>query len=256
MSKIGIIGCGWLGLHIAEYFKPKNVIYTTTRTFQKRKRLITLGYNPTIMNLSHKENKQFKTWDILNSLDTIIITVPFSKHSKLELIKNQFVNLISFIKNYDRQLFLMSSIGIYPQSEIMILENTFNETDLDVNILSIEKLIKSNFNQVNILRLGGLMGGDRIFSNYVKPSSDTSKIANHIHFKDISQIIDRIISEKVHSKIYNVVAPIHPTKQEIINYQKKKNIIVEKRTNNRIVLSDKLINELGYSFQYPNPIKF
>lgn len=256
MNKIGIIGCGWLGLHIAEYFKPQNTIYTTTTTFQKQKSLDNLGYNPTIINFSDKKDEQYNTWKILNSLDIIIITVPFSKRSGLNLLKNQFTNLISFIKNYDKQLFLMSSIGIYPQSEISILENTFKEADLNINILSIEKLIKKNFNQVNILRLGGLMGGDRIFSNYVKPSLNTSKTVNHIHFKDISQIIDKIINKGIQSKIYNVVAPIHPTKQEIINFQRNKNIEVEKSITNRVVLSNKLINELNYSFKYPNPIRF
>ena len=255
MMKIGIIGCGWLGLHIAKYLSSSNRIYTTTTSQKKKTELAAMGYDSIAIQFSDdKIFQNLESWKVLNMLDVIIITVPFSKRSDISILKNRFENLSLFIKDFNKQLFLMSSIGIYPQLPMEISENTLNEKDLNSSVLFIENFIKNKFPQVNILRLGGLMGGSRVFSNY--KISDPNKMVNHIHHEDICNIIKTMINKNMVSKMYNVVAPLHPSKQEVINFQKGIKGKVETIENSRKIVSDLLIKDLKYDFSHPNPIAF
>ncbi|WP_260377577.1 epimerase [Candidatus Ornithobacterium hominis] len=212
-----------------------------------------MGYNSIAIQFSDYEIfQEYKSWKAIADLDTIIITVPFSKRASTNLLKNRFENISLFIDNFDKQLFLMSSVGIYPQIKMEIAENTLSEEYLNPSILFVEQLMRNKFVQVNILRLGGLMGGDRIFSNY--ETSTPNQIVNHVHYKDICLVIEKMIFQNSNAKTYNVVAPLHPTKQEIINYQKGIEDASEIQKYGRKILTDLLISDLDYQYINPNPI--
>lgn len=255
MEEIGIIGCGWLGLHIAKQLFPKYKIYTTTTSQRKTKELIAMGYDALAIRFSDDEIvQQDKSWKALEHLDAIIISVPFSKHVNIKLLQNRFENISLFIEGFGKQLFLMSSIGIYPQVQMEIGEETLDEQLLHPGILAVERLVKNKFPQVNILRLGGLMGGDRIFSNY--QTTNRNQIVNHIHYEDIVLIIEKMIVNKIHAKTYNIVAPAHPTKQEIINYQKGLNEPQKVQEQGRKIISTLSEQDLPYQYLHPDPKAF
>jgi len=253
-GKIGIIGCGWLGNYIAQHFVGDYTICCTTRSHQKQIELTAKGYHCLAIQFDEMDNLQKTYWDELNLLDCIIITIPFSKRENMDTLTHRFKNICAFIKGYDKQLFLMSSIGIYPEKDLYIDENTILEDELNPTILNIEKLMKSTFPQLNILRLGGLMGGSRVFSNYdVTP---TQQVVNHVHFEDICLIIEKMILKKSKSTTYNVVAPLHPTKKEIIDYQKGGKISLDIEKFGRKISSNLLQKELDYEFLHPDPRTF
>lgn len=64
---------------------------------------------------------------------------------------------------------------------------------------------------------------------------------NHIHYSDVAEIIRMMIKKNLHSKIYNIVAPFHPTKREIINHQKKENKKITTNEKGKIILSEKVV---------------
>lgn len=256
MKNTGIIGCGWLGVRIAEHLSPNSKIHTTTTSEKKNSELIAMGYDSVVIQFRDDEVVQeYKPWEVSDQLDTIIITVPFSKRTDPQLLRNRFENISLFINGFSKQLFLMSSIGIYPQTGMEIAENTLEEDDLNPGILSVEQLIKNKFPQVNILRLGGLMGDDRFFSKYEISSPD--QIVNHVHYEDICLITEKMISENTTARTYNIVAPLHPTKQEIINYQKDiKDHSPYIQGHGRKILSDFSAIDLNYQYLHPDPRTF
>lgn len=255
MKKIGIIGCGWLGLHLAKYLSPNYKIFTTTTSDKKKDELTEMGFQSIAIQFCDDEILQEnRSWEFLNGLDIIIITVPFSKRTNIKSLEHRFENISLFIKGFKKQIFLMSSIGIYPQVEIEMNEENVNTELLEPNIYFVEELMKKNFAQLNILRLGGLMGGTRIFSNY--HVTNTNQIVNHVHFLDICIVIEKMINQNSERKTYNVVAPLHPTKQEIINCQKGIDKDFLTTDSGRKINSDILIRELNYQFKYPDPILF
>ena len=252
MKKIGIIGCGWLGGKIASYFKSINwEIYTFNSSCSNKEKNLKQGY------VAHQIDFSSDTIsaDFFIHFDAIIIALPMSRNKVIEELSLIFTNTSNAIHKTNAIIFLCSSTGIYPQKKGFFNENSFKNEELDLKIFSLEQIILNKLPKVNILRLGGLMGEERVFSNYFS-SQDSLDAVNHIHYVDIVQIIKRMIFNKMNSKTYNVVAPLHPSKKAIFEFQKNKLGIDITTSDSRIISSDLLIKELDYTFIYPNPVYF
>lgn len=247
IMNVGIIGCGWLGERLLSHLSDKHRMYVTIRT--KR--------NLSTDNYYHCLEVDFDNfipgkWQVLSDLDSIIIAIPFGRRLSVEILQNRLKNICNFIEGFNKQLFFTSSVGIYPSVNGTIDEN-FPIPDLQPELYFVEKYLKDKFPKINILRLGGLMGDDRYLSKYVV--SESHQMVNHIHYQDVCRVIERIMTFGLHSKTYNIVAPKHPTKQEIMNHQTGIHLPLE-FAYGKIVTSEKVIRELDYDFLYPNPLYF
>lgn len=250
MKKLGIIGYGWLGKHIAERLSDRYEIFATTTTQSKIDEIKSKGYTATLASFPDNLSDEIAEWEMAPQLDAIIITVPFSGVRGMQVsMKARQENLMNFLGAYKGQLFLMSSTGVYPQDE-----KEFVEQDQPVENVESENFIKSKFPQANILRLAGLMGGTRLLKNY--NISNPDQLVNHIHYADICSVVEKMLENQSKSKVYNLVAPIHPHKEEIINAQKGLPYSGEWTDKGRLISPAKLISELDYEFQYPDPRYF
>lgn len=256
MNKIGIIGCGWLGLHLAKHFATNNKIFTTTTSTEKQTNLQARGFEVTQVFFSEAvSSEKNRRWEFVEELDVLIITIPFSKHTDISLLKNKFERVFDFIGKYNNSIFLMSSVGIYPQMPINIEEHTFANKQLNQNMLYVEEEFRRCFPQINILRLGGLMGGTRMLSKYKITAPEAP--VNHVHYQDVCLIVEKMILKGFCGKTYNVVAPLHPLKQEVIDYQNGvMNYGFLKESKGRKILGNRCCQELDYQYQYPDPIRF
>lgn len=250
--KIGIIGCGWLGTRVAQKLEKNNEIFVTTRSDENTSALKSLGFKT--YQVDFEKGFDLKTAELFRGSDVIIISLPVSKKRYSETISK---NAQEFLGDFQGQMIFFSSVGIYPHEDgIYTEESTEN---LNKNILAAEDFYENAFPQINILRFGGLMGDERKFSNYFKnkaiPAADTP--VNHIHYEDISAIIQVLIKNKIEGKIYNVVAPLHPSKQQIFDFQfDGKDSKIEELENGRLVLGTLIEKDLDYKFIKPNPIYF
>lgn len=250
MKKIGIIGCGWLGGHIAERLSNQYEIFTTTTSPSKIEDLSSKGYHTTVVDFPDEHLETMKEWEVAPQLDAVIITVPFAGVRGAEIpLQERGQNLLKFLGDYKGQLYLMSSTGVYPQTE-----KEFTEDDKSVDDIPSERVIKNKFPQVNILRLAGLMGNQRLLKNY--NISNLDLLVNHIHYADICSVIEKMLNNESHSKVYNVVAPVHPNKEEIINAQKDLPYSGVRTTQGRTISPAKLITELDFEFEYKDPRYF
>ncbi|NML57031.1 Rossmann-fold NAD(P)-binding domain-containing protein [Chryseobacterium cheonjiense] len=251
MKKIGLIGYGWLGSRIYNDLSSNSEIFATTTSLQKVEDMRSQGIHAELAVFNESEKEFPDPWSIVPDLDVMIITVPFSeKRTSQEILDKRLSKLFSFIGRYEKQIFFMSTTSVYPDEP-----GIFREEMLPVESVFVENKIKKAFPQVNILRLGGLMGDSRLLKNF--KMTDVSGIVNHIHYKDIAAVIITMIEKGINGKIYNVVAPLHPSKQEVIAYQNNLPIEASHENNKqRIISSDKLISELDFTFAYPDPKKF
>lgn len=245
---IGIVGCGWLGTRMAEKWQRKNLLYTTTTSPQKLPVLDAKGFHPICIDFNSDRGEEDARWDVMEKLDVLIITVPISsrKDRSLQNIEQRIRNLALFLGRFEGQLFFMDSTSIYPAEK-----RVFIEDDVSVEEVAAERLLRKSYPEVNILRLGGLMGDERQLSKYAV--SDLDAPVNHIHFQDIIGVVEQMIQKQCRAKIYNVVAPVHPQKGEVMAIQKNQSYAGSKVQNGRVVSSNKLLVELAYDFIYPDP---
>ncbi|KQT33866.1 hypothetical protein ASG22_17345 [Chryseobacterium sp. Leaf405] len=249
MKKLGIIGCGWLGNHIAERLSDRYEIFATTTTQSKVEGLNSKGFQTTLVDFPDNIS-EITEWEVAVQLDAIIITVPFSGIKGAQIsMKDRQENLLKFLGDYKGQLFLMSSTGVYPQQE-----KDFTEDDQPTANVESEGFITEKFPQANVLRLAGLMGDQRLLKNY--NISQLDQLVNHIHYADICSVVEKMLDNQSQSKVYNVVAPVHPNKEEVINAQKDLPYEGERTTTGRTISPAKLISELNFEFQYPDPRYF
>ncbi|SMP35289.1 hypothetical protein [Chryseobacterium profundimaris] len=251
MKKIGIIGYGWLGTRIGERFSENFEIFTTTTSPQKLEDIRSKGIHADLAFFSEEKNEFPELWNSITELDIIIITVPFSeRRTSKEILEKKLSSLFSFTGKFEKQIFFMSTTSVYPDKPGIFTE----EMQPSENVF-VENKIKEAFPHINILRLGGLMGDGRLLKNF--KISDVSGVVNHIHYEDIAAIILKMIEKNSMGKIYNVVAPLYPSKQQVLAVQNNQDI---ERTNQddykRIISSEKLISELEYTFIYPDPKSF
>ena len=249
-KKLGIIGFGWLGNHIAERLSAQFEIFATTTTPSKAQDLEAEGYHATLISFFDELDPEIKPWEIANDLDAIIISVPFSGLRGAHIPMNdKRQNLLNFLGDYKGLLFLLSSTGVYPE-----IEKEFTEDDKPAEEVESESFILEQFPQTNILRLAGLMGDQRLLKNYNIANLD--QLVNHIHYADICSVVEKMLDNQSKSQVYNVVAPIHPTKEEVISAQKNLPYEGDRTTVGRTVSPEKLMKELNFEFRYPDPRYF
>jgi len=250
MKKLGIIGFGWLGNHISERLSNRYNIFATTTTPAKAQDLNAKGYHATLVSFPDELDSEMKPWEIASDLDAIIISVPFSGIRGAQIPMNdKRQNLLNFLGDYKGQLFLMSSTGVYPE-----IDKDFAEDDKPAQEVESESFILEKFPQTNILRLAGLMGDQRLLKNY--NISNLDLLVNHIHYADICSVVEKMLNNQSQSKVYNIVAPIHPNKEEVIHAQKDLPYDGERTTIGRTISPEKLISELNFEFKYPDPRYF
>ncbi|KPE51121.1 hypothetical protein [Chryseobacterium indologenes] len=251
MKKIGIIGCGWLGSRIAESLSGRYIIYTTATTEGKIKELNSKGFNAILASFpDYQLDESIPQWSVISQLDALIITIPLSgKSCCVSSLYNRIQHLLSFTGDFKGQMFVMSSTGVYPD-----LPKEFTEDDLSVVSVSGERMIRNKYPQANILRLGGLMGDNRLLKNY--NVSDLEAPVNHVHYADICSVISKMTEKGAEGKLYNVTAPFHPSKAAVIQAQKNLPFSGEREAEGRKILSSKLASELDFEFKYPDPCYF
>ncbi|KYH07629.1 hypothetical protein A1704_02845 [Chryseobacterium cucumeris] len=251
MKKIGIIGYGWLGERLESSLSGKYTLATTTTTESKVNLLNNKGIHAVMASFpDYQLTEPLSQWGEVKNMEVLIITIPVSEKSCcVSSLYNRIQNLSAFIGDFKGQMFLMSSTGVYPD-----IAKEFTEEDVPLEKISGERMLRNKYPQLNILRLGGLMGDNRLLKNYNVGNLDHA--VNHIHYADISRIISEMIKQKSESKLYNVTAPVHPAKSQVINAQKNLLDEEEFEVKGKKVLSSKLVSELNYTFQYPDPRSF
>lgn len=208
MKKLGIIGCGWLGNHLAERLSKSYEIFATTTTEAKLDVLKAKGYHVDLVKFPDEINADMKPWNIASELDAIIVAVPFSglRGSSIPMTGKR-ENLLRFIGDFNHQIFYTSSTGVYPD-----IEKEFTEDDLPAAEVESESFILEKFPQTNILRLGGLMGGERLLKNY--NISHTDQLVNHIHYEDICSVVEKMLGRSLRLKFIILLRRFIPTKKK------------------------------------------
>lgn len=249
MRSIAIFGCGWVGKALLPILTPDYRLKASVRTGESFEKLPLQE-----KFLLNEENNYFHA-DFYQS-DLIIIAIP-PRGAYLDTIQT----VLSYIDK-STQIILLSSTSVYDQSEGIVDENSDKDVKNISLMLKTERYLQKNHLNVLILRLGGLMGYDRVAGKY--SAGKTFKydaFVNYIHRDDVVAIIKMFIDKKISSDVVNVVAPQHPSKREIFiknshAFGFAKIHFTHNETRSKQVSSKKLKERYHYKFLKENPLNF
>lgn len=266
---ISILGCGWLGLPLAEHliqlgFPVKGSTTTKNKVSLLEESRITPFIIEAIPQLSGDRIDSFFQSKIL------VLTIPFRR--TLEdpaYYKQQIDSVIAYVEKSPVEFVIFSSsTSIYPASMKIASEDIEIAPDNARSkiLMSVEQALKSNQNfEVTILRFSGLYGGKRRIGKFLAGREglpDGKSPVNLVHLDDCIEIVTQIIQKDIRNEIINVCSDGHPTRQEL--YIKAANhygleppqFSSQPTKRLKIVSNVKLKSKLKYTFAHPDPLNF
>jgi len=174
-------------------------------------------------------NKQRQWYDV----DVLVIALP-PRAGHIGVLERTLQNIDENV-----QVIFLSSISFYQEK---------------VSIVEAEKRVQELHSWTIILRLGGLMGYDRIAGKYTAGKMLAyDSMTNYVHRDDVVAIIKKLIDNKIQNNIFDIVAPEQTTKKKIFlqNAQYfgfEKTEFLPHFKNTRAISPDKVCKVLNYTF--------
>jgi nucleoside-diphosphate-sugar epimerase len=275
MKTIAILGCGWLGLHLAKSLLLKGYKVKGSTTSESKLEVLK---NAEILPFQIQlETQQIigTIEDFLKEIDVLIIDIPPGLRSEISSLEEMtFVNkirtLIPFIeKSGIKKVIFVSSTSVYCDGFpiVEITEETIPNPDTESGkqLVVSETLLQNNIHfKTTVIRFGGLLGDDRHPAKFLAGKTNVENPdapVNLIQREDCIGIIEKILNHNEASEQYenwgetfNAVAPQHPSRKEY--YQKKAlefGLDLPQFNNEislgKLIKSDKIIRDLHYTFQ-------
>ena len=240
--KVGIFGCGWLGQALAKRLKKRHTVFGAVRSETSLQRL----YKQNI-EVFQNPDKESSFWDV----DTLVISIS-PRQNYLESLEKIALNCRDSVK----QVVLLSSTSVYGDAVGRVDEESYVESGSMVS--KGEVLFRQFFPDGVIVRLGGLMGPDRIAGQWGSKMLQDAPV-NYIHREDAVGILEQIIEKNIQNEIINAVAPKHPKRSEVYKQNCEQfgfELPLFKDGKERVVLSEKSRELLGYNYCYEDPMRF
>lgn len=261
-----VLGCGWLGLPLANFLVEKNyrVKGSTTRE-EKLAYLEEQGIEPYHIKLYPHQ----VMGDIASFADADVLILNFPPGRYKYEISVSFpatvAKLLEAIKdNPPRHLLFVSSISVYGDSKGPVTEEspTFPSRQSGVALVEVEELLKKSNIPMTILRMGGLVGYNRRPGRFLagrKNLIHANAPVNLVHLDDCIHVIWEIIQQDRWGEVYNVVADKHPSRKEFYTYAASKmglplpEFREDQIEGGKWVSNEKVKQNLRFSFEYADP---
>lgn len=268
---ITIIGCGYIGLALAEKLHEKNHFLTcTTKNPKSIPKLSKTTQKSIIMKGTDKKEMSL----IIDQNDIIIITVDADNREEFESAFLQTAHTIkecaSEMSNPKRLIFTSKSYIYGDQNGMWADESTpLRAKDDESKILIDTEKILFSLNDLGwsiaILRLAKVYGPNKEIVDIFKESykdvmpGHGDYYTNMVHRDDVIGTIDYVIDHDIKG-IYNIADDDHPTRLESAKKLcEKLNLKIPKYDPNIADFPDRnkrianyRIKEKGYQFKYPH----
>lgn len=270
MTKITIIGCGYVGTAIARYWERLGFSVTvTTTTPEKVKTLKSVSSKVAVV----QGNDPISLESVIKNAEIVLLSVGAKGgNSYVETYLETAKTLVSVLEKVSsvKQLIYTSSYSVYGDrqgGEVDENSPVSPVTDQAKILIETEQIIQSAVNsshRVCILRLGGIYGEERelikIFGRVagtVRPGNG-KEVTNWIHLEDIVSAIEFARQQQL-SGIYNLVDDAHITTGELFQRLFKKHNLPPITWDSsqkslrpyNVTVSNQKIKDAGYSLIHP-----
>ncbi len=269
---ISILGCGWLGLPLAERLRDKgHHIKGSTTSNEKLQVLKGKKIEPYLLKLSPELDCDncSNFWDA----DVLVLNIPpgRGRNNIEEYHKKQIKAIVTEVKKSPIEFVVfISSTSVYPKKAGIVSEDDTENGNASRSsgnaLLEAEKILQreSEF-ETTIIRFGGLYGHDRHPVKYLAGRKNLNKgnaPVNLIHQEDCINIIQQVIEDKIKGKVFNGVSDGHPPRKmyyptiaKVLDLEPP-TFEDDETEDYKIVSNRKLKTILDYKFRHPNPMHF
>ncbi|OED38523.1 hypothetical protein AB834_00800 [PVC group bacterium (ex Bugula neritina AB1)] len=258
---ISFLGCGWLGLPLADLFFKKGWLVSASTTSSNKESLFKKhGFTPYNINIYKEYSTDSNFWQS----DILCITIPFKRSLIDPWIYPSALEKVLICASFSKikHILFTSSTSIY--------SNTFEECDEKAPIGESERskalyaaentILKEKKISSTILRLAGLIGPERQpgkFWRNNKLCQSPNQPVNLVHLEDVIAIIEKIIDKNKWGYIFNVATDGHPLKKDFYTRESKKigkpvpSFASTSDTDaKKVVLNKYLKKELSFDFKH------
>lgn len=269
---ISILGCGWLGLPLAENLRDGGYNIKGSTTSPEKIELLK-GKNITPYLLKLDPHLNCDNCDDFWDADVLVLNIPpgRGRDDVVKFHKKQIESVIGELeKSSIKFVIFVSSTSVYPEQNGIVSEEHTQKgnaarTSGNALLMAENMLLKQSKFKTTVVRFGGLYGQDRHPAKYLAGKKNLEKgnaPVNLIHQKDCIGIIRKIIKEEVTDEIFNGVSDGHPPKKmyypaaaESLGLEPP-TFTDDKSKDYKVVSNRKVKQMLKYEFLYPNPMDF
>ncbi|ARS35010.1 SDR family oxidoreductase [Pontibacter actiniarum] len=268
---ISIMGCGWLGLPLAERLVQQGyTVKGSTTTPGKLGLLEQKGITPYLLNLAGEEVSEPALEEFLQAQVLVLNIPPHLRSDGGEsYLRQMHLLLKKLLDSPVSRVLFVSSTSVYLDLNRVVTEEdiVFTEQQQPDNmLLQAERLFREREDWVTTtVRFGGLVGGSRQPGRFLAgktnvPNGDAP--VNLIHLDDCVTLLQRIIEQDKWNSVYNACADGHPMRREFYTAAAQALGLVPPvfedmpKTEFKLISSQKLKDEMAYTFIHPDPMTF
>lgn len=266
--EISILGCGWLGLPLAQHLlQLEHKVKGSTTTPDKITLLESAGVEPFLIKLD--PSMECTDCETFWRADVLVVNIPPGRRRDdvEEHHPRQIQSVIEHVRQHHiKRVIFISSTSVYPDGHGLVREKDAYEPSSGSGkaLRKAEKLLMEQDDfDATILRFGGLYGYDRHPARYLAGRYDLDRgnaPVNMLHRDDAINVITRVIERNVSREIFNVCSDGHPPRREFYttaaeHFDLEPPVFKEDKNDDyKIVSNQKLKETLNYTFYYPNPM--
>lgn len=270
-EEISIMGCGWLGMPLAERLSKAGYnVKGSTTTPHKLEELQEKGIRPYLLNLQDENLDREAFKEFLQAQVLVLNIPPHLRSDGGEGYLKQMHLLLEFlsVSPISRILFV-SSTSVYLDLNRVVTEEDIvftEEQQPDHMLLQAEKLFQQGEGWLTtVLRFGGLVGENRKPGRFLAgkknvPNGDAP--VNLIHLDDCLNILHRIIEADIWGQTFHACADKHPLRSEFYHQAALSLGLTPPEFNDmddtyfKLINSQKIKDALSYNFLHPDPMSF
>lgn len=259
--RVSVLGCGWLGLPLARALVARgHSVRGSVTHADKLAALEEAGVRGHRLELTPTlEGDAEEFFDA----ETLIITLP-PKRREPGVAARYPAQIAAVLAATppETHIIFTGSTSVYPELNRTVTERDAGGviTPSGSAVLAAETLLRER--GATILRLAGLYGYDRQPGRSLagREVQGGDARVNLVHRDDVLRVILQVVEEGIREATLNVCADRHPTRRVVYTRQAERfgfappHFVEPRERDYKLVSSEKLKGELGFTFSYPDPL--
>lgn len=269
-KSVAVVGCGWFGFALAKQLVEEGYRLTgCKRSIDQLALLTDAGIEAFQLQLGADVDVKPDSQALQRLLQTdfLVVNIPPRLKRGNGTYLEELQQLLGLTQGWQYQgIIFIGTTGVYPSQDKLMTEVDAVAESLDSQtLLDAEALFGAQQNSC-IVRFAGLVGPKRHPGRFLAGKTDVSGAnvaVNLVHLDDCVRAVSAIIAASCQGKaiapIYNLCAPIHPTKAEFYQAAALSLGLVPPMFNrltmpSKVIVGEAIVADLGFSYQYASPL--